>query len=327
MATGRPQELVEALEAEARAQEAEERWADLLGTLARLAALSRELGEEGRARAALDQAYQLAAGLPEERGVEAALHLLAEQYRIQGGWDRALELHHRALSLRREAGDRSGVAAALGGIAEVHGARGDFRRALESYQESLAVKGELGDERGLAVGWNNVGAVRGRMGDLAGALEAFEQSLGLQERLGDAAGKAVTLANIGGIHQRQERWAEARAALERSLELQEPAGAAAAATLNTLGNVLRRLGDAESAYRRYAEAKEIMERQGDLLHLTVPAHNLALIHEERGEYREALRLMEEVIAVDKRIGHPDLRADLETFGRIREKLDRERDRR
>jgi hypothetical protein len=52
---------------------------------------------------------------------------------------------------------------------------------------------------------------------------------------------------------------------------------------------------------------------------------MAVIHEERGEYREALHRIEEVIAIDKRIGHPDLRQDLETFGRIREKLDRQRD--
>jgi hypothetical protein len=52
---------------------------------------------------------------------------------------------------------------------------------------------------------------------------------------------------------------------------------------------------------------------------------MALIHEDRGEYRDALRCMEEVIAIDKRIGHPDLRQDLETFGRIRQKLDRDRD--
>ena len=167
------------------------------------------------------------------------------------------------------------------------------------------------------------------MGDLPGAMAAFERSLELQERLGDAAGRAVTLANIGGVHQRQGRWDEARKSLENSVELQEAAGgvSALAATLNALGFVLRRLGDADGAYRRYARAKELIEKQGDLLHVTIPAHNMALIHEERGEHREALRLMEEVIAIDKRIGHPDLRGDLETFGRIREKLDRERDRR
>ncbi len=97
-----------------------------------------------------------------------------------------------------------------------------------------------------------------------------------------------------------------------------------ATTLNALGLVQRRLGDLDGAYQRYARAKELMEGSGDPLRATIPTHNMALIHEERGEFREALRLMDEVISIDKRIGHPDLRQDLETFGRIRGKLDRQR---
>jgi hypothetical protein len=98
-----------------------------------------------------------------------------------------------------------------------------------------------------------------------------------------------------------------------------------AVTLNSLGLVQRRLGDLEGAYQRYATARGLIEASGDLLRTTIPIHNMALIHEERGAYREALGLMEQVIAIDKRIGHPDLRQDLETFGRIRAKLDRDRD--
>jgi len=98
-----------------------------------------------------------------------------------------------------------------------------------------------------------------------------------------------------------------------------------ATTLNTLGFVQRRFGDLDGAYQRYARARDLMQASGDPLRVTIPVYNMALIHEERGEYREALSRMEEVIAIDKRIGHPDLRQDLETFGRIREKLDRQRD--
>jgi tetratricopeptide (TPR) repeat protein len=208
-----------------------------------------------------------------------------------------------------------------------HG-KGDFPKALEHYEASLALKGDLKDEAGLALTWNNIGTVAGRMGDLSRAMAAFQASLRIQEKVGDPAGKAVTLANIGGIHQRRENWHEASQVLEESLGLYESAGddMGLATTLNTLGFVLRRSGDPDGAYRRYARAKELIERQGNLLLATIPAHNMALIHEERGEYREALGLMEEVIAIDKRIGHPDLRRDLETFGRIRAMLDRERDR-
>jgi tetratricopeptide (TPR) repeat protein len=158
-------------------------------------------------------------------------------------------------------------------------------------------------------------------------MEAFEKSLRMQEKLGDIRGKAVTLANIGGVHQRQGNWQEALQALEQSLAYHGQVGdtLGMAATLNTLGGVQRRLGDLDGAYRSYARAKNLMQSSGDLLCVTVPAHNMALIHEERGEYREALRILEEVVGIDKRIGHPDLRQDLEAFGRIREKLDRQRD--
>ena len=47
----------------------------------------------------------------------------------------------------------------------------------------------------------------------------------------------------------------------------------------------------------------------------------ALMDEERGEHGGSLGLMEEVIAIDKRIDHPDLRHDAGDARRIRAKLD------
>ena len=54
-------------------------------------------------------------------------------------------------------------------------------------------------------------------------------------------------------------------------------------------------------------------------------YNMAMIHEDQGNYREALRLLEQVIELDRRIGHPDLRRDMETFRRVRQNLDAGRD--
>src|SRR2546425_83396 len=220
-------------------------------------------------------------------------------------------------------GNRVGLLETLSTLATV------LRELDDEGRASRALKMDLQDERGLALTWNNIGTVKARMGDLAGAMEAFGKGLEIQEKLGDILGKAVTLANIAGIHQRQGSWREARELLEQSLALYEMVGDAMgkAATLNTLGFVQRRLGDLDGAYQRYAGAKDLLQGVGDVLRVTIPIHNMALIHEERGEYREALRLMEEVISIDKRIGHPDLRRDLQTFGRIREKLDRRRDQR
>ena len=98
-----------------------------------------------------------------------------------------------------------------------------------------------------------------------------------------------------------------------------------AAALNGLGFVRKKAGDFDEAIAAYTEALRLLEATGDLLRSSVILHNLACIHEERKEWREALRLMEQVIAIDKRIGHPDLRQDMEAFRRIRSQLDAERD--
>jgi hypothetical protein len=62
-----------------------------------------------------------------------------------------------------------------------------------------------------------------------------------------------------------------------------------------------------------------------LLHVTVLMHNLAIVHEEKGEFRKALSLLEEVISLDKRMGNPDLKRDMLTFRRIRRRMSLERD--
>src|SRR5437870_3752668 len=192
--------MVETLEAQARAQEAQGNQVGLLETLSTLATVLREL-DEGRARSALEQAYRVALTIQDQQGMAPSLRQLGFLYHLQGGWDRALELYHRALALQREAGDQTWVAMILGNVAE--------------------------------------------------AREVLEQGLALYEMVGDAMGRA--------------------------------------ATINTLGFVQRRLGDLEGAYQRYAGAKDLLQGLGDVLRVTILIHNMALIHEERGEYREALR--------------------------------------
>src|SRR2546427_10157186 len=95
--------MVETLEAQARAQEAQGNQVGLLETLSTLATVLREL-DEGRARSALEQAYRVALTIQDQQGMAPSLRQLGFLYHLQGGWDRALELYHRALALQREAG-------------------------------------------------------------------------------------------------------------------------------------------------------------------------------------------------------------------------------
>jgi tetratricopeptide (TPR) repeat protein len=98
-----------------------------------------------------------------------------------------------------------------------------------------------------------------------------------------------------------------------------------ATILNSLGLVRKEMGDLDGAKETYERAMQILRERDDLLRLTVLMHNLAIVHEEKGEYRKALSLLEEVISLDKRMGSPDLKRDMLVFRRIRRRMSMERD--
>jgi tetratricopeptide (TPR) repeat protein len=85
------------------------------------------------------------------------------------------------------------------------------------------------------------------------------------------------------------------------------------------------MGDLDGAEETYQRGIQILRERDDLLRVTVLMHNLAIVHEEKGEYRKALSLLEEVISLDKRMGNPDLKRDMLTFRRIRRQMSMERD--
>jgi tetratricopeptide (TPR) repeat protein len=92
-----------------------------------------------------------------------------------------------------------------------------------------------------------------------------------------------------------------------------------------VGFVCKQLGQPDRALAAYQESLTLLQEIGDSLRATVTMYNMAVVHEDQGKYREALRLLEQVIELDRRMGHPDLRRDMETFRRVRQKLDALRD--
>jgi tetratricopeptide (TPR) repeat protein len=218
------------------------------------------------------------------------------------------------------------MAATVGSMGVTYEGMEMWEEALKAYRESAAIKESLGDPVGVALVWNNIGNVEAKRRRFEEAFESYGKALGLQEAAGDRLGQSVTLANLASLHQRRGEWNEATNRYRQSLSLMgEEDRPRRAAALNGLGFVRKKAGDLDEALAAYKEALGLLEATGDLLRSSVVLHNMALIYEERRGWREALRLLEQVIAIDKRIGHPDLKQDMEAFRRIRVKLDAERD--
>jgi tetratricopeptide (TPR) repeat protein len=129
------------------------------------------------------------------------------------------------------------------------------------------------------------------------------------------------------VHHHRGEWQKAAEYYEKSYALHEALGDAlgCAGILNSLGLARKEMGDLDGAEETYQRGIQILRERDDLLRVTVLMHNLAIVHEEKGEYRKALSLLEEVISLDKRMGNPDLKRDMLTFRRIRRQMSMERD--
>lgn len=293
--------------------------------LAGIGVLHREAGRPREAITAFEAALECARRAAPAADPEIILHLihdLAVLLRHQGAWDRARELYLTACQMAEAAGDRAGLAAALAAMGDFYAANQEWELALFQYDGAARIREALGDRRGMAQVWNNIGGARARMGDAQGALAAFRSGQELQEALGDRLPLSITLGNIGSVLHGEGRLREAQDYLERSAAIQEDLGEAqtCATTLGVLGTVQKRLGNLPAALATYARVRNLMAAAGDEGRAALAMFNLAIIHEERRELREALTLLEEVVRIEERLNHPDLPQDREALRRVRAKL-------
>src|SRR5512144_954204 len=67
-----------------------------------------------------------------------------------------------------------------------------------------------------------------------------------------------------------------------------------------------------------ALARERGAEREALVSLSVLLYNLSTYYAHAGRHDDAVRVLEEVVALDERTGHPDLASDRETLARARQ---------
>lgn len=299
--------------------------------LAAIGVLHRDAGRPRDAIHAFEMALDRARRTAPPPDPEVVLHLirdLAMLLRQEGAWSRARELYLEACRMAEAAGDRAGLAETLAAMGDLHYARREWEQAALQYDGARRIREALGDRKGLARVWNNIGGTLARMWDGQGALAALRASQEIQESLGDRLALSITLGNIGSVLHGEGRLREAQDYLERAARVQEELGdtQACAGSLNTLGTVQKKLGNLPAALATYARTRGLMAAAGDDVRASVAMYNMAIIHEERGEFREALDLLEAVVRIEERLAHPDLPHDREALERVRRRLQTEGER-
>ncbi len=251
--------------------------------------------------------------------------------------ERARQLYEESLKLKEEIGDKKGKAASLHQMAQVYLTRGDLERARQLYEESLKLKEEIGDKKGKA-------ASLGQMADIFMARREWEQAeqlllqaLSLVEAIGEPpAFEVVKLGQIaegrGDAHTALTRYREGLAIFEslgmpreceqvRRMIANLEGGAAPLAQAVAQAKAANERGDLPAAIQAQEQAVALARQDGqgrdELVTLSVLLFNLAGFYRRTGQHAQAVRALEEVVALDERTGHPDLESDRQALAEAR----------
>ncbi len=195
------------------------------------------------------------------------LNNLAAVYWSTGDYDRARELHERALDIRRKTlgEEHPDVANSLNNLALVYLATGDYDRAREFHERALDIRRKtLGEQHpGVALLLNNLGNIYRATGDYDRAREFHERALDIRRK------------TLGEEHPD------------------------VAQSLNNLATVYQNIGDYERARELYQRAVDILQKTLGEQHpgVTYPLTGLAGVALAEHRPAEALRYAERAVAI------------------------------
>ncbi len=148
------------------------------------------------------------------------------------------------------------------------------------------------------------GVLAYRREDVAEALGHFECALRMAESRGDRTATAKQLKNVGSALRRIGDYPGALRRLAASLELQRADGGdEIGPILNNLGDIYRELKETQVATRYYNEALDEFRRRGDAIEQAHVLESLSVLALDRGDSREAARLLETALTADPKNGH------------------------
>ncbi len=281
-------------------------------------------GDLDRALALYEESLQIKEQIGDLQGKAASLHQMAAVFLTRGHLDRALALYEESLQILEQIGDLKGKAASLSNMANLFMQQRDWTAAERVLEESLAIARQLQQPDGVAFSIVKLGQVAEALDDKETALTYYRQGLTTFEQLGMSSESSQVrnmIANLGGGGDLEAQLAElpseqrlaVEAAMQRAAQLRQHVEQARQAAANE--DYLDAVSAQEQAT---ALAREFGEEQEALVQLSVLLYNLSSYYQKAGRFVDAVKALEEVVALDERTGHPDLESDRQALVQARQ---------
>lgn len=214
-----------------------------------------------------------------------------------GNYEPALESFLRSLSLRRATGDERGQSLVLSNVGRTYLDWQQYDRARVALEEALSVGESAGDPFVQGYALHNLGVLESILENDGAARSLFERSLefyGVDDpRMSESdavSGWSLNLLHLALLQVRAGNYEEGIASLEEVLTraVADEHARREARALTQLGQAYRMQGDLPRAVATLERAIDVSRAAGQRTLVAEALADLALAHEQLGDYRAAL---------------------------------------
>ena len=265
------------------------------------------LGRSTEARAALDEARDIAAEVGDDRLGARVGRRLGIHIGMTKGGEGALEVLEEALALARRAGDVRLESAIIGNLGTVHLSLGRHEEAREHFEHRRRICEEHDDVEGAAAATANLGNVYWHVGEFQKAQACHEVHLATSKGSGDRYGEAIATGNVAHVLSALGQYSDSRRLDARYYELSSQIGfrQGEAIAVGNMGDDLTRIGRFRDARARYEQSSMISLEIGDVQGEAQAIRGLANLAFLQGDPESAASKLTKAIAVQRELGDPE----------------------
>jgi signal transduction histidine kinase/Tfp pilus assembly protein PilF len=223
----------------------------------------------------------------------------------------ALEYYQKALFYAEEYNNTITQADMIGNIGAVYSELSQFDKALEYMQKCMVMQEELGRVSQVARVISNMANVLSETKVYDQALEYMQKAYHLYQELDMKPEIAQILANLGALYEKQNIYEIAYDYFLKALDQSEKAGIESE-TGRIYGELGRLLGRKNNPQYNPQQGKELLKKGLYILkELGIKAYyaeflkEMAMLHQQEGEWQESCNALQELIIVDRELRRDD----------------------
>lgn len=285
----------------------------VLEALVEVGSLYKRTGNPDSATILIKMAIELGRQLPPGKTLAKSILQFGVLLRDQGEIDSAIACYGDALDIYRALGDSTGIAKVYNSYGIIYKIKGVYDSAAYFYLEAITIHENRGEADRVTGPMINLGKVYLLLGDYENAREYLLKSIEYATAYEKLGHLVIAYTNLGMLEYEEKNFEQALEYYNLALPICDQIHdmASAANLLNNIGNIyFEQLADYQQAYQHYNKALSIHRELDRPYGMLVNLMNIAVIHEQWGNYTRALMINDSCLKLAVELGESGFRKQI-----------------